>query len=689
MLHELMNDIPDTIKEHEHQHLENMSNVFCDYFEHLLDDCCGRLDIEFGIQLGSKREKINKQAYTRLLKSLQNNKTTIKADYLKGVKALFFPNKTQQQQARSFNISAASLVAEDSVKEDYAITMMTKTANNLYSDELETLNKKLAQLQGKRIISNDEIPVCPANLITVLVKVIKSLNLAADYRITLYQTFDKKVITQLASIYKILAEDTGTAVNTQIKTKKQPPAISSNINNESSKNQQDFKVLQTKLSNWRLANNTSAYALIPRSGSHALEQDEIVNTLGIIHQLNDYDSPDASTYKPIKWRVIEKFNESRQKNKKKHLAPADEDTLDIISLLFKAIKDDDLINEELKTSFLKLQFPLTELALSDYAFLGDSIGTGRKLLDHLYDAAQFLNGGDKSFYTIKETLDKLINSICTDSHCGMDETKILVDKFSVTMQKNRQCSKIFQKRAIDLINNKEAVELSKKIIDQKINYYIQDREVPTFITDFLFNTWKDLLLLVYLNKDSHPRSWDKSLNITQHLILSVTPTKDKVLRKEIVNSLPTLFKGLQSGLKRISIEQTLQVQFFKDLGNYHDELWTNKKFNFSSLSKKQSTQAIEEPKKPKTPVSMKDPNYFQAKTLQLKQWIHIKTNTDTRWGQLVWLNSETEQYLFVDKNGNKFLESSMPDLVKLFKEGQTKVTTAQNLPFTQRILNSL
>ena len=55
--------------------LVELKDVFCDYFEGLVDDCCYRLEIDFGIHLGQKRAHIEKQAYIDLLQSLKQQKS--------------------------------------------------------------------------------------------------------------------------------------------------------------------------------------------------------------------------------------------------------------------------------------------------------------------------------------------------------------------------------------------------------------------------------------------------------------------------------------------------------------------------------------------------------------------------------------------------------------------------------------
>ncbi|MDO9168435.1 MAG: hypothetical protein Q7U18_04970 [Methylobacter sp.] len=52
--------------------LSKIKLIFFQHFEQAVDDCCMRIDVEFGLQLGKNREKMNKERYIKLLEYLRS-----------------------------------------------------------------------------------------------------------------------------------------------------------------------------------------------------------------------------------------------------------------------------------------------------------------------------------------------------------------------------------------------------------------------------------------------------------------------------------------------------------------------------------------------------------------------------------------------------------------------------------------
>ena len=95
-----------------------------------------------------------------------------------------------------------------------------------------------------------------------------------------------------------------------------------------------------------------------------------------------------------------------------------------------------------------------------------------------------------------------------------------------------------------------------------------------------------------------------------------------------------------------------------------------------------------ETKKPEDPAS-NDESYIKVKALPLNQWICFNNDSTIRWGQLTWQSTETEQYLFTDKKGNKLFEMDRPELIKLFSNDQAHCVPVYQKTITEQILSHL
>ena len=668
----------------QHLVLDELKDVFCDCFEALVDDCCYRLEIDFGIQLGSKRTQLEKQTYSDLLQSIKQQKKSIQKAYLQEVSALFESTNSISQTPEEINLLEAQLAQDASVEEDFILKKIVRNSKHLFMEDLNKLNHKIAAWAGRKVIAEKENPVCPANLVQALVAVIGKLNLKTEYKVALYKVFNDKVFSQLGFVYGELNKISKAASAPLLKVADNKEIIV-NTPNES------FKKLQKNLINWRNNQADSAYKDMSLSYDEldeTYELYEINNALEIIRQFAEYDSDDLQqTFKPIKWLVKQKLDDIAPDCSTKRLSKNNEDTLDLIAYLFQHIKNESSISEQLRISLLKLIYPFSELALSNYAFLFEPKGVGRQLIDALYEAVIFVDLNNHSATPTQEKIDKLVSCIFTDSSCGIDEIKGLLDDFVIFMQKNSKRHDILQQRTIQLIKNKENLELSKQFVNREITLCVQGKALPEKIGTFLFDVWQDYLLLIYLRKDDEPEVWVHALDAMKNLISSVTPPKDDLERKQILKLLPSLIKELRAGLKRISYDKHSQSAFFKELAVFHVLLMNKNELQMDTVNTQQAPAPIEDLVEQYD--LTEDDSYSQVAEVKLGQWLAFNINSEITWGQLAWKSEETNLYLFTDKYGNKLIKITLKDLLGHFKNNRVVIEKFYAPPFTEHVFNQL
>ncbi|MGZ8137537.1 MAG: DUF1631 family protein, partial [Methylococcaceae bacterium] len=357
--------------------------IFFQHFEQSVDDCCMRIDLEFGLHLGKNREKISKYQYIKLLEYLRSVRNEIKQNYLFKVKDVFdgsYQNTTNNQNGQ-LDFSKVSLINDDAVRENHAITQIIRQCEHLFYEELTSLNhKQLASLQGKQTIADSQNPIFPEKLVRALVEVVKPLKLNTDGRIALYKTFEVSVFSQLGFIYRELntrcetattipgrfpssigriagveqckGQHSGVPSSTPLyvvgEIREVVEPVSANAEQPSAK----FKLLQKKLELWRLAQFPSAYDTISVTGNAFYEHLEIKNALQALEQVND-DLGSDEKKRPLKCLMLKKLEELSFSIDVKMLAKDDEDVLDLVALVFSEIERDELLQDTVKKAILQ------------------------------------------------------------------------------------------------------------------------------------------------------------------------------------------------------------------------------------------------------------------------------------------------------------------------------------------------
>ncbi|MFZ2313285.1 MAG: DUF1631 family protein [Methylobacter sp.] len=696
--------------------LVSVKAVFYQYFEAHVDHCCMRIDLEFGLQLGKNREKKDKENYKKLLEYLRSVRKDIKQDYLLKVSEAFEDSirKVVNNPSGKFDFSKASLVNDEVVEEDYAVAMIIRNCEHLFHQELNSFNKRLAILQGKQAIADCRNPISPEKLVRALVEIVKSLKLNTDCRIALYKTFEVNVFSHLGFIYRelIIQCEAGTIARiqeveqrmerlpgvTQVYERAEIKAETEPVVSSIEQIGEKFRRLQNKLELWRSIHSPSAYDQIPATQSTCYEHFEIINALQIIRQFDGESSlPDERKQQSLKWRVIKKLEELDFSDEVRSLAQDDEDTLDLVSLIFSEIEQDELLSSVLKSSILQLEIPLSAAILGRYSFFINSDNSIRQLLDEVFAAGLFLNVGEHDDRLIQEQIAGIVNRMTTNSGFELSGWAAVAGEFSTYLNKQKLRSQMVEENARQLMRKKEVQVSNRKAVAMAIENSMQGKELPAAIADFIRDVWQDVLLAAYEQKKKEPERWEKSVQAMDELIISVVPPTDDAERKQILNLLPGLIAELKNGLKQISYDKTAQAHFFKELAVRHVILM-DKKVATGSFNKSRAVPVNRAELKAE---AIADNSTEQVVNLAEESWVAFISESGRQWGKLAWKSVddcidaegraivESRNMLFVGKNGEKILEIQMDELAEKLRHGQAAIVKMNEKTITERALSKL
>jgi len=673
--------------------LSKVTLIFFQYFEHAVDDCCMRIDVEFGLQLGKNREKMNKEQYIKLLEYLRSVRRDIKQDYLLKVNEFFDDSDRKAVKNQKVDFSNVLLISGDAVKEDYAVAAIIRQCEHLFYEELTGLNKLMAIQPGKQTIADSQNSIVPEKLVRALVEVVKPLKLNADGRIALYKTFEVAVFSQLGFIYRELIKQCEADVIPE-KVAVEPysgvpmPAplyvvgeIKENAKPVSESVEQisaEFTLLQEKLELWRWAHFPSAYDSISVTGHTFYQHFEIKYALQVLQQFND-DTDPGENKQPLKWQVLKKLKELSFSVDDKILAKQDEDVLDLVALIFDEIKKDESLQGEVKTAILQLEIPFSVASLGRYGIFFNPKNPVRQLLDELFAVGRFLNAEEYEGRLIQQRIASTVKKITRDSGVELSGWTAEASEFSLYLSKQKQHSQNLEETAKELMINEQALRASRKIVAIAIENSLMGKKVPTAIVEFLQDVWSEVLLDAYTGKDELPEQWEKTVQAMDELIVSVMPPADDHQRKQILTLLPGLIAALRKGLKQISYDKPAQARFFKDLAVWHIIL----------MDKKIRDDVGEQPIKDEKikAVTLADDSSDQAENLALGSWITFTTGSEKQWGKLIW--KDTEYRLFIGKNGVKIFEIQLDELAEKLRHGQAAIVILDQKTISERVLSEL
>ncbi|MDO9163211.1 MAG: DUF1631 family protein [Methylococcaceae bacterium] len=665
--------------------INKIKAAFLQYFATYLDGCSTRLDFEFGLQLGKERDKLSKDQYKKITDYLRGAQQDIRQQYLQKISVAFdeLQQQTLSKTTSQVQWSAAKLLDDEFVKEDYAVSQIIRNCEHIFIEELSLFNQQLASLLGKKVISSAQNPASPENLLRILFEVFKPLKLNTEYRLALYNVFDANVFSQLGFIYRELLK------NYSITTKEQV-AIFENIRSEISPDtipgnfkiaNDVFEPLRQKLQYWRSAQSPSAFDLLVDTGSPIYEQFELINALQVLSYegLKHVMQVDAS----LKHRLLHKLEALNFSGEARQLSQSDQDILDFVALIFAKIGQEETLPSSVKSAIVRLQMPVAGVALLQPDVLVEPQSPIRQLLDKLIATGSLVNEDSSAGQAIIEQIADVADKMTTDSGFDIASWVNVDNNFSTYLNAQQHRAQRYEAHYLELMQQSEMPLKDNAEVAMIIADRLNNKILPAAISDFLRQAWLQVLLAAYQHKQEQPEIWQKYLQTLDDLIFSVSLPNDEPARQRILNLLPGLIKALRHGLKQIAHDKVERGRFFKELAVLHVLV----------LDKKSTSNEVigNTPEDSLTKLLVADIEPFMELIKQLPEgsWLVFVTDSCKHWGKLAWKSQDLQRLLFLDKGGEKLLECGMAELAEQLHTAKASLITVNQQPFTERIIANL
>ena len=525
----------------------------------------------------------------------------------KGVDA---PVPVQESDEDSF-----SLIENEALEEDLAITTMVDKGQKLFYTELYALDRRFAALLGLEYLDRDENPISPNQICHRLEHVIKPLDLELEIKLVIYKLYDRVVLCKLGDMYKALNATLvthGVLAKLPKHTKRNSvPAggLSSNVGfapgdlgnlsefqgsqgfgnqqhvAETAAELQIFQSLQSLLGGWRNQSQiTSPFEQSAYTGP-TFETNEVLNLLSLMQRGGpDQNRTQVQTGQQLKLYVSNELNRMQAGNEARPIGALEEDVIDMVAMIFDFILDDKHLPDPVKALISRLQIPIVKAAVLEKSFFAKKSHPARELLNSLARAGAGLDNQSCESNPVFAEIESVVGRVLKEFEKDMRLFSELLAEFSAFMEKDDQRSRIIEERTRQVTESKEQLQIAKSKVAYEIASCMQGKELPVVVRSFLDDTWKDVMLLACLRKDKEPKGWENSLDIASRLVRSVLPIADGDARKQVLREIPRLIKDIRVGLENISFDPHRMSMLFKDFEACHVAA-------LSASAKEQSSQS--------------------------------------------------------------------------------------------------
>lgn len=632
-----------------------------------------------------------------------------------------------------------SLVDDEALEEEIAISAMIEKGNNLFQNQLYALNKRMAALVEREELDSADNPLAPAVLCQAFAKEVKLLSPDMTVKLLVYKLFDQVVLSALGRLYhelNALLVNEG-ILSTLTKAGKRPGSAGGAYpdgdrdEDGALEGQQAyievFQGMQRLLDGWR---SQMGFPTAGFQGGAAVAADEVLSAL------NRLQAPGETMLGPpvegdgLKTYVTEQLLRL-QPGENRSLARPEEDIIDMVALIFDFILEDRNLPDPVKGLIARLQIPVVKVAIIEKSFFGRKNHPVRLLLNALAQAGVGLDASEGVTDTpVFKKIESMVTRILDEFDQNVGLFSDLLDEFMGFMDKETQRSRIAEERTRQVTQSKEQLHLAKRKIAYEIATRLEGKPIPAAVRSFLFNIWKDVLVLAYLRRDKQPADWENALEVVDQLIWSVLPPADAAGRKAILQTIPRLLKAIRIGLESISLDPQSVTTALKELETCHvtrlsrpahehpvesgetGQILAEEDGGSVEIRDPELAQAITEIRAnlpdienltlgdlsrvpvdmgvgPGTDFLVEDEHLFKARELEVGEWVEFDDGKKRVRGKLSWKSQVTSTYVFVNRKGAKVLEIGLHDLAQRMGANTAQVIEDAGTPLMDRAFGAL
>ncbi|HQV80274.1 MAG: DUF1631 domain-containing protein [Moraxellaceae bacterium] len=251
---------------------------------------------------------------------------------------------------------------------------------------------------------------------------------------------------------------------------------------------------------------------------------------------------------------------------------ADEDVINLVSMLFDFILDDDDLPMAMKALLGRLQIPLLKVAIIDKTFFNAEKHKARQLLNLLSKAGIGWNqkdqGSDALYTKIEEVVFRILNEFISDIVI-FDE---LFQEFSDFYDQQQKRTDSIDKRTRDAEEGRARADMARAMVQQTLNRRLTGRQLPLVVVKLLQEGWKHVLYINCLKEGTESEPWKQAVKVVDAVVWSVIPQSGAEWIARLRNVSPKLMNSLRKGLAAVNYDALATESLLKELADVHNEL---------------------------------------------------------------------------------------------------------------------
>ena len=623
-----------------------------------------------------------------------------------------------------------SLVADNELEESLAITSMIGKNESRLGRDLFAVNQRLSVICGGTRIEDATNPIGPALLAQSFRQAMRELNADMRVKLIIYKLFDRYVMSALEELYQEVNAElmragvlpqlrhevlrsggagtgagTGGAAGGAAASGEIPQPLPADDGEASA------ELLQTLRT---LFSARRAHPNVPMSAMTAgplPTANELIGALSVLQSqaamvsmpqpaaphMSNVDIAEQVLH--LKEQLMSQLGSLRGQ-RPGQIATIDEDTIDLVGMLFEFILEDRNLPPQMQVMLARLQIPYLKAAILDRKLFAHRQHPARRLLDGLADAAKSWSEESDRDGRLHDTIKAIVERLLQE----FDDDMTIFDRLSAELQQfqesNRRRAELAEQRVAESTRGREKLEQARRRAAREILNRIGGNVLPPLIHGVLSRAWANYLVLTILRKGEESNDFREALRFVDAFIASTRPVRTPEAKRELLQLLPGIERALRKGLANVAFQEADIEKLLAQLHSYYRQQLGEAapapvqpqaaEAAPAPLPIPESIQPIAEnvdelddvTTEPAEDTIAPDVREQLDKVKQLKPgtWLEfVGQDEHFERAKLSWISPMSGRYLFVNRRGLKVGDFSPYELALVMAEGRARILASNAL----------
>ena len=615
-----------------------------------------------------------------------------------------------------------ALIESDTLEEELAISNMVARGDNICLRELYALEQRFSKLLNGMPVESKNNPLAPDKICNAFRTSIQVLDIDIPTKLVIYKVFEQEVVSHLDEVYAGINElmrDAGVIPKLRPKVRHTRVAAATSglllgagagsggykgdddrvLSQEDEEASQElFDTLRQLLSGMQRSSPARAVfnPSLPRADTA-----QVINALSALQQSGAIAEsfgaePGSVAYVNLKSDLLQELRVLAGNPDIGSVKQADDDTMDMVSMLFEFILGDPNIPDAMKLLLAQLQIPIIKVAILDKGFFGKSSHPARRLLNDMAHSVVGWSGEkDKSRNSLYGKIESIVRRILADFREDISLYAELDEELNRFLKSEQRGTEAAEKRTTQIARGKEQLGVAKRRVKTEIDKRVKGQtDVPLAVVNLLNEGWKDVLMLHFLRRGAKSKEWLDTLAVMDRLIWTVESKRAIGEREKMLREIPEIVGIMRREMSDILCDQHMMIRLFSDLEKVHLNCLQGRKIpaeliaNDVALGETPEDTDVDKAAEADTgpmPAGESEKYKQLAESISLGSWLEIKEKDGTRSRvKLSWRSSVSDNYLFVNRKGIKAKEMPVAELALALRVGSAFVMTGAEDPLMDR-----